>query len=175
MRANPKRAREAARAILGEFGVKGVPVPVERIIKARNIVLQYAPLDQDLSGMAYIKDGVGIIGVNALHHPNRQRFSAAHELAHHELHADEIRKAVHVDKSFRVLLRDDVSSQGIDPLEIDANAFAAELLMPREFLKSALDEGGLDLEDDAGIEALARKFRVSASAMRYRLAGRFQE
>jgi Zn-dependent peptidase ImmA (M78 family) len=152
-----------------------VPVPVERIIKARNIVLQYAPLDQDLSGMAYIKDGVGIIGVNALHHPNRQRFSAAHELAHHELHADEIQKAVHVDKTFRVLLRDDVSSQGIDPLEIDANAFAAELLMPREFLMNALDAGGLDLEDDAGIEALARKFRVSASAMRYRLAGRFQE
>ena len=50
---------------------------MERIIKARNIVLQYAPLDQELSGMAYIKDGVGIIGVNALHHPNRQRFSAA--------------------------------------------------------------------------------------------------
>lgn len=175
MKANPKRAREAARAILRDFGVKGVPVPIERIIKARNIVLQYAPLEEDLSGMAYIKDGVGIIGVNALHHPNRQRFSAAHELAHHELHAEVIQKAVHVDKGFRVLLRDDVSSQGIDPLEIDANAFAAELLMPREFLKSALDAGGLDLEDDAGIEVLARKFRVSASAMRYRLAGRFQE
>ena len=125
------------------------------------------------SGMAYIKDGVGIIGVNALHHPNRQRFSAAHELGHHELHAQEIGKAVHVDKEFRVLLRDDVSSQGIDPLEIEANAFASELLMPREFLMSALDAGGLDIEDDAGIEALARKFRVSASTMRYRLAGRF--
>lgn len=84
MTPNPERAREAARAILRDFGVKGVPVPVERIIKARNIVLQYAPLEEDLSGMAYIKDGVGIIGVNALHHPNRQRFSAAHELGHHE-------------------------------------------------------------------------------------------
>jgi Zn-dependent peptidase ImmA (M78 family) len=148
---------------------------VERIIKAQNIVLQYAPLEEDLSGMAYIKDGVGIIGVNALHHPNRQRFSAAHELAHHKLHAQEIRKAVHIDKGFRVLLRDDVSSQGIDPLEIEANAFASELLMPQEFMKSALDAGGLDIEDDAGIEALARKFRVSTSAMRYRLAGRFSE
>lgn len=153
--------------------MKGAPVPVERIIKARNIVLQYAPLEDDLSGMAFIKDGVGIIGVNALHHPNRQRFSAAHELAHHELHAEEIRKTVHVDKGFRVLLRDDVSSQGIDPLEVEANAFASELLMPRDFLASALDASGLDIEDDAGIEALAKKFRVSASAMRFRLAGRF--
>jgi Zn-dependent peptidase ImmA (M78 family) len=173
MTANPERAREAARAILRDFGVKGAPVPVERIIKSRHIALQYAPLEEDLSGMAYIKDGVGIIGVNALHHPNRQRFSAAHELGHHELHAHEIEKAVHVDKEFRVLLRDDISSQGIDPLEIEANAFASELLMPREFLMSALDVGGLDIEDEVGIDALARKFRVSASAMRYRLAGRF--
>ncbi|MGY2991205.1 ImmA/IrrE family metallo-endopeptidase [Mesorhizobium sp. URHB0026] len=173
MSANSDRAREAARAVLREFGVKAAPVPIERIIKSKNIVLQYAPLEEDLSGMAYIKDGVGIIGVNALHHPNRQRFSAAHELAHHELHAEEIRKAVHVDKGFRVLLRDDVSSQGVDPLEIEANAFASELLMPQEFLADALDAGGLDIEDEAGIEALARKFRVSTSAMRYRLAGRF--
>ncbi len=62
--ANPERAREAARIIVRNFGVKGTPVPVERIIKSRNIVLQYAPLEEDLSGMAYIKDGVGIIGVN---------------------------------------------------------------------------------------------------------------
>ncbi len=173
MRANPVQARESARAILRDFGVKVAPVPVERIIKARGIVLQYAPLDEDLSGMAYIKDDIGIIGVNALHHPNRQRFSAAHELGHHVLHESEIRKAVHVDRGFRMLLRDDVSSQGVDPLEIDANAFASELLMPSELLTTALHASGLDIEDDAGIEALARKFRVSASAMRYRLAGRF--
>lgn len=173
MRANPERARETAREIVREFGVKAAPVPVERIIKARNIVLQYAPLEEDLSGMAYIKDGVGIIGINALHHPNRQRFSAAHELAHHVLHAEEIKKAVHVDKGFRVLFRDDVSSQGIDPLEVDANAFASELLMPHDLLKIALGASGLDIEDDQGVEALARRFKVSTAAMRFRLAGRF--
>jgi Zn-dependent peptidase ImmA (M78 family) len=172
VKADPEKARKAARTIVRDFGVKSAPVPVERIIKAKNIVLQYAPLDEDLSGMAYIKDGVGIIGINALHHPNRQRFSAAHELAHHELHDREIRKAVHVDRGFRVLLRDDVSSQGVDPLEIEANAFASELLMPSELLTTALHASGLDIEDDAGIEALARKFRVSSSAMRYRRASR---
>lgn len=100
MTANPEMAREAARTILREFGVKGAPVPIERIIKARNVMLQYAPLEEDLSGMAFIKDGVGIIGVNALHHPNRQRFTAAHELGHHVLHAPDLQKAVHVDKGF---------------------------------------------------------------------------
>lgn len=165
-------ARAAARRVLEVFGVKAAPVPVERIVKSRQIVLQYAPLEEDLSGMAFIRDGVGIIGVNALHHPNRQRFSIAHELAHHELHADEIRNEVHVDKTFRVLMRDDVAAQGVDPLEIEANAFAAELLMPLEILKEVVDPAGLDLDDDARIEALARKFRVSTSALRYRLASR---
>ncbi|WFU65810.1 ImmA/IrrE family metallo-endopeptidase [Bradyrhizobium brasilense] len=172
MKADTERARSAAQAIIRDFAVKSPPVPIERIIKSKNIVLQYAPLEEELSGMAYIKDGVGIIGVNALHHPNRQRFSAAHELAHHELHAKEIRKTVHVDREFRVLLRDDVSSQGVNPLEIEANAFASELLMPRELLMTALGDGGLDLDDEAGIDALARKFRVSPAAMRYRLTNR---
>lgn len=168
--ADQDRAREAARSILRELGVSAPPVPVERIIKSRKIVLQYAPLDEDLSGMAYIKNGVGIIGVNALHHPNRQRFSAAHELAHHVLHAEEIQQAVHVDKGIRILFRDDVSALGTEPMEIEANAFASELLIPGELLAAALEGGGVDLEDEAGIEALARRFRVSPSAMRYRLS-----
>lgn len=171
MTANKARAREAAHRVLAEFGVKKAPVPVERIIKAKNIILEYAPLEGELSGMAYIQDDVAIIGLNALHHPNRQRFSAAHELGHHELHSDKIREAVHVDKGLRILPRDEVSSEGIDPLEIEANAFAAELLMPRNFLLEALNGQGLDIEDDASVEKFARKFRVSASAIRFRLAG----
>lgn len=163
---------ETAREVLTEFGVKSAPVPVERIIKSRNIVIQYAPLNEDISGMAYVKDGVGIIGINALHHPNRQRFSAAHELAHHLLHRSEIEKAVHVDSGIRVLYRDELSARGVDRLEIQANAFASELLMPRDLLQAALGGQGIDIEDDDAVEALARRFKVSASAMRYRLVSR---
>lgn len=170
-RANPKAAREAAQKLLAEFSVRSAPVPVERIIKARNIVLQYAPLDDELSGMAYVKDGVAIIGVNALHHPNRQRFSAAHELAHHVLHVLEITAAIHVDRGFKVLHRDQLAAQGTDPLEIDANAFASELLMPRQFLVEAVGTSGLDLDDDGAVQGLAKKFKVSPAAMRNRLSG----
>ena len=147
-------ARASALLILQEFGVSSPPVPVERIIKSRKIVLQYAPLDEDLSGMAYIKDGVGIIGVNALHHPNRQRFSAAHELAHHVLHASEISQAVHVDKGIRVLFRDDASALGTDPMEIDANAFASELLIPGYLLADALEGGGVETVDPEALFAI---------------------
>lgn len=168
---DPAAARRAAQEILANFDVRNPPVPVERIIKARGIALQYAPLDEQLSGMAFIKDGVGIIGVNALHHPNRQRFSAAHELAHHVLHAPHITEVVHVDRGHRVLHRDELAAQGTDPLEKEANAFASELLMPTRFLAEAVGDAGIDMDDDAAIEALARKFRVSASAMRNRLSG----
>ncbi|MDF3217904.1 MULTISPECIES: ImmA/IrrE family metallo-endopeptidase [Mesorhizobium] len=170
MIADVSHARAAARKLLQDFGVAMPPVPIERIIKSRKIVLQYAPLEEDLSGMAYIKDGVSIIGINALHHPNRQRFSAAHELAHHVLHDQEIRQAVHVDKGIRVLFRDDVASLGTEPMEIEANAFASELLIPGPLLAAAVEGGGIDLEDEAAIEALARRFRVSPAAMRFRLS-----
>jgi Zn-dependent peptidase ImmA (M78 family) len=166
-----EQARNCARDLLELYAITSAPVPVERIIKKRDIALQYAPFEEDLSGMAYINDGVAIIGINALHHPNRQRFSAAHELGHHLLHADLLKDAVHVDRGIRVMLRDEVSSQGVDENEVMANTFAAELLMPRMLLAKAMDEGEIDIEDDTQIEAIAKKFRVSAAAMRFRLIG----
>ena len=165
--AEPDRARQAARALLAEAGIESVPVPVERLIKARGITLQFAPLGEDLSGMAYIRDGLRIIGVNALHHPNRQRFSAAHELGHHMLHAADLSAAVHVDRIFN---RDRISAEGTDPNEIEANAFAAELLMPDAHLAAQIGATGIDLDDDNAVDALARKFKVSPSAMRNRLS-----
>jgi len=171
MTSGKSRAREAAQMVLDEFGIKRVPIPIERIIKSKNIVLEYAPLDEELSGMAYTQDGISIIGINALHHPNRQRFSAAHELGHHVLHATEIQERVHVSKGLRALRRDPVSSQGSDPLEIDANTFASELLMPEQFLLEEIGPSGLDMDDETSVEKLAKKFRVSVSAMKYRLGG----
>ena len=42
--------------------------------------------------------------------------------------------------------------------------------MPEEFLLEECGNDGLKMDDEASIEKLAKKFRVSASAMRYRLA-----
>ncbi len=163
-------ARDSAKAVLAEFGVENAPVPVERIIKRRNIKVQFSPLDKELSGMALIKDGVAIIGVNALHHPNRQRFTMAHELGHHVMHHEAINGTVHVDKGFAmILMRDDLASQGTDRMEIEANAFASELLMPQPILEKMLDVSSVDLDDTESLQAIAKKFKVSLSALQYRL------
>lgn len=162
---NAEDAREAARKLLKDHNVTSAPVPVERIARQLGVRVQYGPLDNDLSGMAHIRDGVVIVGVNSLHAPNRQRFTLAHELGHVVLHRTILEDNVHVD---RVLLRDRDSSSGLYEQEIQANAFASELLMPTDFLNAILGGRQVVLDDDEEVAALAKKFRVSESAMRFR-------
>ena len=167
-RAQKQKARKAARALLNRHGVKAAPVPIERIVKSCGIRVEYAPLDSELSGLAHIRDDVPIVGINTLHAPTRRRFTLAHELAHVQLHRHELERAVHVDRGS--LRRDALAAAGVDRIEIEANTFAAELLMPTELLRSALKGRSVDLEDDRAVAALAKRFKVSDAAMRYRLS-----
>ena len=52
---------------------------------------------------------------------------------------------------------------------MEANLFAAELLMPVAFINRELESNVLDIDDEAAIDALARRFKVSQSAIRFRL------
>ena len=158
-----------AKAVLKEINIKTLPVPVEKIAKALGADLRFQPMDDELSGMIYIKDNVPIIGVNALHHPNRQRFTIAHECGHLRMHKHAITSAVHVDKQFSMLWRDTVSSTATNSIEIQANQFAAELLMPRELLEKALAEIKFDIDDGEPLEKLAKKLKVSKQALEYRI------
>jgi len=158
-----------AGAILDRLAIKSPPAPVEKIAKALGAQVRFAPFDNELSGMVYVKDGLPIIGVNALHHPNRQRFTIAHELGHLELHRDMITTAVHVDKDFPALMRDSNSATGMEKIEIQANQFAAALLMPRTMIQQALAGNQFDIDDDGPLEELARKFKVSKQALEYRI------
>ncbi len=113
-----RKIQERTKALLQENNITSAPVPVERIAKALDAQLRYSPLDEELSGMIYVKDGTPIIGVNALHHPNRQRFTMAHAIGHLVLHRTEITKEIHVDKGFPILMRYTVSSTGVEEMEI---------------------------------------------------------
>jgi len=160
------KALTYARNIHQEFGAGRTPTPLAKITRKLNILVDYTPLDRELSGMAMIKDGQKLIWVNSLHHPNRQRFTLAHEIGHHVLHEDILQQGVHVDKG--VLRRDTVSSAGTEQIEIAANAFASELLVPQTTLKDLIDKE-FDLDDNGSIEKLAKKFRISTAAVQFRL------
>lgn len=174
MNTNRKQSiSKQAQTLLQRNEVAGPPVPVERVVRSLGARLRYSPLDDELSGMIYVNKGMPIIGVNALHHPNRQRFTIAHECGHLILHKKQITKEVHVDKAFPMLMRDLVSAAGIDDMEIEANFFASELLMPQSMLANALGNAPFDIDDDSTVSALARNFKVSQSAMRFRLGNLF--
>ena len=161
--------RRRAREVLTEFGITRAPVPVDKIAAELGIAVRFVPLDDELSGMIFVKDALPIIVVNSLHHPNRQRFSVAHECGHFELHMNDIGSEVHVDKKLFVLARDASSSKGFDRKEIEANRFAAELLVPMHFLAAELKGRVVDVQDDALIGELARTFEVSTQTLSIRI------
>lgn len=162
---NPK---ELATDLLKSLNIRSSPVPVDKIAKALGVQLKFSPLDDELSGMIFIKDGTPIIGVNALHHSNRQRFTIAHELGHLMMHRNILENEVHVDKQFKILMRDGLAATGTDTIEIQANQFAAELLLP-SFLLDTLLSKEFDIDDEGPLDALAKKFKVSKQMLEYRI------
>ena len=163
-----KSIRREAKKILQECKVKNPPVPVERIAETLGAQIRYSPFDSDseLAGMLIRSDGGTVIGVNSMHHVNRQRFTIAHECGHLLLHKG---RDVHIDRSFRVNRRDEVSSQAIDPDEIEANRFAAELLMPFDMFMKDLREYDIDIEDGEELKELAERYQVSVQALTHRI------
>lgn len=57
----------------------------------------------------------------------------------------------------------------IDPQKIEANRFAAELLMPAEMVLTDIEERGIDAEDEYELKELAQKYEVSLQAMTLRV------
>lgn len=161
--------RERAQQVLAEHKVTRAPVPVEAIARKMGLLLRSVPLEEDLSGMIFKGDGAPNIVVNSLHHPNRQRFTIAHEIGHFQLHMSDIGSEVHVDKKFFALARDAKSSQGFDRKEIEANRFAAELLVPRNLLLAELKGQVVDVDDVDLVSRLAQTFEVSAQMMSIRI------
>jgi len=159
--------------LLKNIEVTKPPVPVDRIAKLRGAEIRYVAFDGDVSGLLAREEGQVIIGVNVLHPNTRQRFTIAHEIGHWELNHLDLygENEIRVDRNFKMMLRDGKSSQATDIAEIEANAYAAELLMPTFMLIGERElRSGLDYEDDELIQTLATRYKVSTQAMTFRLA-----
>jgi Zn-dependent peptidase ImmA (M78 family) len=166
-----------AEQLLDKLGIDEAPVDVQTVAERLGYEVIFERFTSDLSGtLIRDKDGTVTIGINSFHAHVRQRFSIAHEIGHAELHATRHavnESLVYVDPPGpMVLFRDGRAAEGKHSDEIDANRFAASLLMPRPFIR---EEASKLLERTPGaseaqiVEALADTFRVSTQAMRYRL------
>lgn len=161
----PSAPEKKAIAVLEESGVSELPVPVERIARALGAQLTYEPFEGEISGMLYRSSGTTVIGVNSRHAPTRQRFTVAHEIGHLLMHKGE---RVIIDRFVRVNWRDGESNQE----EVQANRFAAELLMPRALIQEEIERAlsrHRDLTPHDLVALLAKRSEVSSAAMQYRL------
>ena len=151
-------------------GQSGPPVDLEAIALRLGAQIRDYDLALDISGILYREKERRVIVVNQHHSAARKRFTIAHEIGHLALHRGE---DVHVDSGFRVNLRDPKSATAENVEEIEANAFAANLLMPASWLRGELTDHSIDLNDDSEIATLATKYAVSAQAMMLRLTTLF--
>jgi Zn-dependent peptidase ImmA (M78 family) len=159
-RAIDKRATE----LLRRFNVFKAPIDVEVVAKRLGAELVFDEMEDDVSGFLLREKNVATIAVNKLHHPNRQRFTIAHECGHLYLHGDRGDR-LWLDKAY--FFRDASSSGGDRLAEIQANQFAAGLLMPEELVENSIqDENKVS---DLDIFRLAMWFGVSEQAMTLRL------
>ncbi len=165
-------ARRKARNLLQECHITEPPVPVKRLTAQCGAILRLEPFDGDISGIVSEQtNGSSIIGVNSTQSPTRQRFTIAHEIGHLLLHKGE---DIHIDEKplSKFLIsrrRDNISSQATDDREIEANQFAAELLMSEEFIRQSVGDLDPETSVDEAIESLSRLFQVSPIAITYRL------
>jgi len=115
------------------------------------------PTGKAVSGLCAHGQGVAMMLISTSFPRGHQRFTAAHELAHHLL------------RDPREVVVDSDLYDGSSPTEKRANAFAAALLMPVDGLR---DVTAGRLVDEAVLVELMRHFGVSFSALLYRLASR---
>jgi hypothetical protein len=102
------------------------------------------------NGVIHIRRGIKPEG--------RRRFTIAHELGHWELHAA---------YSQMLCSAEDMRDYGRSPLEVEANCFAAELLMPYSHLAAACENHEPSM---ALIKSLAEDFQTTLTSTAIRFA-----
>ena len=148
----------AAERIFNDFCNDSIPVDPARVARALGIQVVDAYLDPDVAGaIRRDDDGNTTIYLSTEDHPNRKRFTCAHEIGHFVKHSEDD------DDDFEYIdYRAGAASMGFDTDERYANAFAASLLMPQKHVRRLRSLGYNDAQ-------LAKAFGVSKAAMVNRL------
>jgi len=146
-------ARHAAKALLKSAKITDAPVVLNKVIKivprSYNLVIKgtkdpaHIPVGCD--AFTYRDDTITVIGYDERVAPVRQKFSVAHELGHLYM------GHMHGQSSI------DLNSANND--EVEANKFAAQLIMPPEMLRKDIKSGIKD------VKQLAKLYVVSEDAM----------
>ncbi|MCR8667297.1 ImmA/IrrE family metallo-endopeptidase [Aestuariibaculum sp. M13] len=156
--------------LLDKSGCLEVPVPVKSVIKFLDIKLSPYDLGDDVSGVLVVNKGECKIGYNSTESLVRQRFTLAHEVGHFWLHLDNKEQELFVDDSKYMFRKQGGTKSQEYKKEMQANQFAAALLMPKCLIQKEIEllDNGI-INDHDLIVALSKKFKVSQISMTYRL------
>ena len=130
LRYTKQQIRNIAEGVLERYGYDTFPLEVVELAEAIGLKVYDATFGRDdVSGMLKAQERAIYICQNDSN--VRQRFSIAHELGHYVLH---FRGNVFEgrDKVEHTSYRDTLSSLGFSVKEVEANYFAANLLMPKK-------------------------------------------
>ena len=158
-----KMAKQQAEAFLRDEGINTLPVDPFAIARSRDIEVKPKPdTAGGVSGMLLRHGNVfGILYATHIASEGFQRFSVGHELGHYFLEG-------HID---HVLPKDGVHTShagfvSADPYELEADQFAAGLLMPSAPFKRALGQRDAGLPTIESVAGLC-KTSLTATAIRY--------
>ena len=165
-RRRPVTTLQQALHVINLYGDR-IPVPVDEIISHLGLGPTLVQLPDNISGAIKRNESSPagyIIVVNSTHHPNRQRFTMAHELGHYIYHRDLLNLGVGDTLAYRAEGSDTPNERIGSLQETEANRFAANLLMPYSLISRIKTQEGI-----ADPAQLAKRFGVSIAAMRIRM------
>lgn len=170
----PRRDRrdieDLARRTLVEHGLFACPVNPVVVARRLGATVQNAVFSEErLAGLTRLRGEHAVILVKESDQPLRKRFTIAHEIGHVLLHIDKDTVEI-IDSDadfFRSQFEDTAEWTDVRQREVEANMFAAGLLMPADLVREVWNELS---EDSRSVETLSALFQVSEEAMGYRLS-----
>jgi len=160
-----EHARRAALSVIDYYGIdKAAEIDLESIAWGLGIDIREARL-KNSEAQLIRKRVAGIIRIRpGEQHTARGRFSIAHEIGHWRLHPEQ--------NQYWICTADQIHRYKGNAMEIEANAFSAELLMPTPLFRPHVHKGtfGFTLADH-----LAKTFSTSLQATTLRMVDETKE
>jgi Zn-dependent peptidase ImmA (M78 family) len=155
-----KRGEDAALALRQRLELGNQPIDnIWDLIREQGVKLAFHDFGEEAGDGLYEWDGEwALVVINESRPAARQRFTAAHELGHHEMHREDS----------AVLIADKNVAAARSPRERQANAFAGSFLAPTRALQRDVAELNHRPEPE-DVVRLMRKYGLSYAATVYRL------
>ncbi len=155
-------AAQRARSVLATVPIRSpADIDVECLAFRNKAVIQFKPLQREEGHLLRSRRHGLIIVDTRARESSKWRFVAAHELGHYLLHVGQDQLTMCTDAD----LHNWYATSGMEP---EANAFAAELLMPADMFSPRLTDRSPDL---GLVFELSHAFRTSRQATALRVVG----